>query len=192
MPHLFSYLKGCFAVVGRIPNWEQFFDLSPKALRLSFIAQFFILPAFYGVALAVRRGRLDALGEAGPINAAAIGVIGLIFLLSFSAVAYILTMVFDKQDRLRPWVIVRHWSLFFLAWISAAAFGLYILGLFPFMAANGVFFAAYMGLLFIDVRLAKRIVGFDWPGAILTGCIIAVTGMALLLTGVSYFIELGG
>jgi hypothetical protein len=101
-------------------------------------------------------------------------------------------MIFERQDRFRPWVIVRHWSAFFLAWISAAAFGLYLAGIFPFMAANGVFFAAYMGLLFVDVRLAKRIVGFDWGGAILTGCVIAVTGMSLLLTGVSYFVEAGG
>lgn len=184
-----SYLKGCMAAVGRIPNWERFFDLSKQALRVSFAAQILILPAFYIMSLSVAKGRSTALGNVEvAVNTPVIITLGLVYLLSFSAVAYMMVMVFDKQDRLRPWVIVRHWSVFFLAWVSALGFGLYLLEIFPFMAANGVFFAAFMGLLFVDIRLGKRIVGFDWNGAVLTGCIIAVTGLSLLLTGLSYFI----
>ncbi len=177
---------GCMAAVGRIPNWERFFDLSKSALRVSFMSQIFILPAFYFIASTATQARADALGiEAELANMAVIAIIGLVYLLSFSAVAYILTMVFERQDRLRPWVIVRHWCVFFLAWIAAVGFGLFVLGILPLAAAYGVVFAGFMGSLVIDIRLAKRIIGFDWGGAILTACLISVTGMSLLLTGIS-------
>lgn len=184
-------LIGCMAVVGRLAEWERFFDLSKPALRLSFVLQLLILPAFYFVALAANKARALALGEA-PVapQIAVIVIIGLVYLLSFSAVAYILTMVFDRQDRLRPWVIVRHWCVFFLAWIAAAGFGLFSLGLLPLAAAYGIVFAAFMGSLIVDIRLAQRVVGFDWGAAILTACLISITGMSLLLTGVSQLSQL--
>lgn len=176
------------AVIGRIPNWEQFFDLSKPALRLTFFAQIFILPAFYIIASSAIAGRSELLKmEAGPVNVAAIAIIGLLYLMSFSAVAYILAMVFDRQDRFRAWVIVRHWCVFLLAWLSALGFGLFTLGILPLPAAYGILFAAYMGLLFIDIRIAQRVVGFDWGGSTLAGCLISISGLSLLLTGVSYF-----
>lgn len=187
----FTRLKGCMAVVGRLPNWERYFDLTKPALRFSFILQFLILPAFYYVASTANKARAEALGEiaTGP-SLAIVGIIGIVYLLSFSAVAYILTMVFDHQDRLRPWVIIRHWSTFFLAWIAAAGFGLFTLGILPLAAAYGVVFAAFMGSLFVDIRLAQRVVGFDWGAAMLTACLISITGLSLLLTGVSQFSQL--
>jgi len=182
-------IKGCLAVIGRIPNWEQFFDLSKPALRFSFFLQICILPAFFIIASVAIDGRSALLKmEATPVNLPAIAIIGLVYLMSFSAVAYILCMIFDRQDRLRAWVIVRHWCVFFLAWIAALGFGLFKLGIFPLAAAYGVLFAAYMGLLFIDIRIAQRVAGFDLGGATLAGCLISITGLSLLLTGVSYFV----
>ena len=174
------------AVVGRLANWEQFFDLSKPALRLSFVLQILVLPAFYFVAMTANRAQAVALGESPEDpKLSVIAIIGIVYLLSFSAVAYILTMVFDCQDRLRPWIIVRHWCVFFLAWIAAAGFGLFSLGLLPLAAAYGIVFAAFMGSLIVDIRLVQRIVGFNWNVAILTACLISVAGMSLLLTGLS-------
>lgn len=184
-------LLGCMAAVGRLADWERFFDLSKPALRLSFFLQIMILPAFYFVALTANKARTLSLGESPEDpKLAVIAIIGFVYLLSFSAVAYILAMVFDRQDRLRPWIIVRHWCVFFLAWIAAAGFGLFSLGLLPLAAAYGIVFAAFMGSLVIDIRLAQRVVGFDWGAAILTACLISITGMSLLLTGVSQFSQL--
>jgi len=45
-----------------------------------------------------------------------------------------------------------------------------------------------MGLLFIDIRIAQRVAGFDLGGATLAACLISITGLSLLLTGVSYFV----
>jgi hypothetical protein len=177
------------AVIGRIPNWDRFFDLSKPALKLTFFIQLLVLPAFYIIASSAIAGRSELLKmEAIPVNIPAIAIIGLVYLLSFSAVAYILTMIFDRQDRLRAWVIIRHWCVFFLAWIAALGFGLFKAGIFPLPAAYGVLFAAYMGLLFIDIRIAQRVAGFDLGGATLAGCLISITGLSLLLTGVSYFV----
>lgn len=185
----FARFIGCVAVIGRLPKWESYFDLSKNALRWCFLTQILVLPAIYLIARQASQGRAEMLGtEASEINAAVVGIIGLVYLFSFSAVAYILTMVFDRQDRLRPWIIVRHWCVFFLAWIAALGFALFSFGLLPLAAAYGVLFAAYMGLLFVDIRLAQRIVGFDLGGAVLAGCLISVTAISLLLTSLSQFI----
>jgi len=184
----FSYLVGVMAAIGRLLNWEKYFDLSRRGLKGSFISQILTLPGLYLIAKLASEGRAELLGtEAAPIQIPAVGLIGLIYLMSFSAVAYILTMVFDKQDRFRPWTIVRHWCVFFLVWIVVFGFLLFEINFIPLSAAYGVAFAAYLGLLFIDIRLAQRIAGFDWGGATLAACLITVTGLSLLLTGVSQF-----
>jgi len=38
---------GLFAVIGNWPNWERYFDLSRKGLKLSFIILILALPAYY-------------------------------------------------------------------------------------------------------------------------------------------------
>ena len=177
-------------MIGRQENWEPFFNLSKAAMKQSFFLQILILPAFYLTASWSSKARAEALGQsASDVSLLPVIIIGLIYLFSFSAVAYILVLVFDRQDRLRPWIIVRHWCIFWLAWISMAGFGLFMLGVLPLAAAYGVTFAAYMGLLFIDIRLAQRIVVFPLGAAVLTGCLISITGLSLLLTSLSYFIQ---
>lgn len=183
-----SYLIGVMTAIGRLPKWERYFDLSRRGLKISYISQILALPGLYLIAKFAAEGRAELLGvEADPIQLSAIGLIGFVYLMSFSAVAYILSMVFDKQDRFRAWTIVRHWCVFFLVWIVALGFGAFKLNLIPLPAAYGMAFAAYLGLLFIDIRLAQRITGFDWGGATLAACLITVTGLSLLLTGVSQF-----
>jgi len=189
-PSFFQRVLGCGAVIGRQDNWEQFFDLSKPALKFSFVLQFLTLPAFYLTAKLSSIARATALEQTAlEIALTPVIIIGLIYLLSFSAVAYILALVFDRQDRLRPWIIVRHWCIFLLAWLCTASFWLFTLGVLPLAGAYGVTFAAYMGLLIIDIRLAQRIVGFDLGAAVLTGCLISITGLSLLLTSLSQFVQ---
>lgn len=183
-----SYLIGVMAAIGRLPNWERYFDLSRRGLKLSFLSQILALPGFYLVARLASEGRAEALAVNAPdIQIPTVALIGLIYLMSFSAVAYILAMVFDHQDRFRAWTIVRHWCVFFLVWFVVLGFLLFKINILPLSAAYGVAFAAYLGCLFIDIRLAQRIGGFDWGGATLAGCLITVTGLSLLLTGIAQF-----
>ena len=94
-------------------------------------------------------------------------------------------MVFDKQDRFRAWVIVRHWSVFFVALFVALLFVLYLYAGLAFAIVNMLALLAYLSLLAIDIRLAQKIAGFDWGGAVLTGCIIHGMSLTVIVAGVA-------
>ena len=53
------------------------------------------------------------------------------------------------------------------------------------MLANGVLFAAYLGLLAADIRLAQKVAGFDWGMAILIGCVIVAVGLTFVQLAIS-------
>jgi len=98
-------------------------------------------------------------------------------------------MVFDKQDRFRAWVIVRHWSVFFTVFFVALLFGLYLYAGLPFAIVNMVALVAYLGVLAIDIRLAGKIAGFEWGGAVLTGCIIHGMSLTVIVAGVAQMLQ---
>jgi len=110
-------------------------------------------------------------------------IILLLYLLTFSAVAYIFAMIFDKQDRFRPWVVSRHWSIFWLVLLVAGLFGLYLIGVIPFAIVNYIALAAFLGILLIDIRLAQAVIPFPIGAAILIGCTINAMGLVVILLG---------
>jgi hypothetical protein len=171
------------ALAGR-RDWTDHFDLSRQGLQQSFIALLLTIPAFYLIAHAVQLERARILEEAlGAIPLVPFAIILLLYLLCFSAVAYIFAMIFDKQDRFRPWVITRHWSVFWLVLIVAAIFGLNLIGIVPFSAANFLALAGFLCILLIDIRLAQTIVPFPIGAAILVGCTINAMGLVVVLLG---------
>jgi len=89
-------------------------------------------------------------------------------------------MILEKMDRIRPWIITRNWTGFGFSLLAGSVFGLTGLGLLPFIVANGVLFAAYLGLLAADIRLAQKVAGFNWGTAILIGCVIVAVGMTFV------------
>jgi len=124
------------ALAGR-EGWTDHFDLTRKGLQQSFIALLLTIPAFYLIAHAVQVERAKMLEEGvSGVPLAPFAIILLLYLLTFSAVAYIFAMIFDKQDRFRPWVVSRHWSIFWLVLIVAGLFGLYLIGVIPFAIVN--------------------------------------------------------
>jgi len=182
--NLVKSFLGLFAVIGNWPNWEGYFDLSRRGLKLSFLVLMLALPAYYIFISAIYERRTDVLNiEQAAVPLPPFIIITSVFLLSFSAGAYLITMVTEKQDRFRPWVITRHWAVFFLAWVVAAFFGLNAAGLMPFNVASGIAFAAYMGLLAIDIRLLQKVVGFKYGSAILLGCLIIAVSLTLVQLG---------
>ena len=90
---------------------------------------------------------------------------------------------FDTQDRFRPWVITRHWTVFWLALIIAGLFGLYLLGLLPFSLVNYAALAGFLGILLIDIRLGQIIVPFKIGKSILIACVINAMGLIVILLG---------
>lgn len=171
------------ALMGR-SDWVDHFDLTRKGLQQSFIALLLTIPAFYLIAHAVqleRAKRLEDVISAVPL--APFAIILLLYLLCFSAVAYIFAMIFDKQDRFRPWVITRHWSVFWLVLIVAGLFGLYLIDVLPFAVVNSIALAAFLCILLIDIRVAQTIVPFPMGSAILIGCAINAMGLVVILLG---------
>lgn len=171
------------ALAGRA-DWTDHFDLSRRGLQQSFIAQILTIPAFYLIAHAVQIQRAKLLEETvGAVPLMPFAIILLLYLLCFSAVAYIFAMIFEKQDRFRPWVITRHWSVFWLVLIVAGIFGLNLIGIIPFAAANFLALAGFLCILLIDIRLAQTIIPFPMGAAILIGCTINAMGLVVVLLG---------
>jgi len=190
--NLLRLFSGSLAAIGKNRDWAQYFDVSDKGLRQSFIAVLLSLPFFYICAAAVLKQRQTILDQNPDLGSAAVSItptyliiILIAFVLMFPICAYIFCLVFDKMDRFKPWVIARHWTFFFIAAIMGAFLGLSILGIIPFTVALGPVFALYMATLLIDIRFAQKIAGFDWGAAILCGCIITAMGLMIILMGTS-------
>lgn len=188
--NLARYLAGCLKALGRADGWEDHFDLSRKGFKHSFLALALSLPFYYVCAAAVRRNQASLAESAiNGLPTAAFFLIFTLYVSTFVVSAYIIAMVFDKQDRFRPWVIVRHWSIFFAAMLAALLMGLYMGGVLPFLVAVYVVMGIYLLTLAIDIRLASRIAGFEWGAAVLTGCLITAMGLTVLMIGTAQFVR---
>lgn len=157
-------------------KWEQDFDLSAAALPRSFVAVAAYIPLGFVAALAVMRYNDNTASI--PYGSIAI-TLGLIAL-TFPLIAYLLCMVFDKMDKFRPWVIVRNWAFFVALTLMAAGFALFLIGVLPFFVAYVIALGLYLATLAIDIRLAWRVAGFDWMGAIFAGILISAASMMVV------------
>jgi len=181
LPRLF---KGSVNALGQGEDWPEFFDLSRSGLKQSFVAVLLSLPFYYVCAAAVQAYTAQVNETPATLPALAFFIVLLLYAMMFPLVAYIMCIVFDRQDRFRSWVIVRHWTFFFAALVAAIIMGLSLAGIVPFELAQIQVFALYLGTLVMDIRFAQKIAGFDWTAAIFTGCVIAASGMMMILIGV--------
>lgn len=189
--NLSAYLSGCISVLRGDDSWTQKFTLGRAGLRESYIALLLTVPAFYTGAMAIAQRRTEiaeAAGESFPalLPVPVFAVLALLFLLSYSACAYIAAILFDRQDRFAPWVIARHWCVFFMSLFVAAGYGAYLLGFAPFGLANAISFVIFMAILPVDIRLANRVAGFGWQGAVYAGCVIWAVGLGMLVFGMGH------
>jgi len=159
-------ILGIFAVLGTWPNWENYFDLSRKGQKLSFALLALSLAPLWLVVYGIQSVRAQVSGtELSLPGVLPFCLIVGLWLFSFPALAYLIGMIFERMD--------------------GGAFGLVSLGLLPFMLANGVLFAAYLGLLAADIRLAQKVAGFEWGMAILIGCVIVAVGLTFVQLAIS-------
>ena len=184
--HVTKSILGIFAVLGTWPNWENYFDLSRKGQKLSYAILALSLAPLWLIVYGIQteRARVADTDLSLPGIVPYILIVGL-WLFSFPALAYLIGMIFEKMDRVRVWTITRNWTVFGFSLLAGGVFGLLSLGLVPFMLANGVLFAAYLGLLAADIRLAQKVAGFEWGMAILTGCVIVAVGLTFVQLAIS-------
>ena len=183
--NLAQLFSGCLKALGKDASWPESFDLTRSGFIQSFLALFLSLPFYYICAAAVVKNRTIVTGTASSIPAGEFFGLLLLFGLTFPLCAFALSNLFNGREQFQPWVIVRHWTMFFAALILAALFGLTMAGLLPFMFVMSLAFIIYMGALAMDIRLAQKIAGFDWGIAIFAGCIPTALGLLIILFGVS-------
>ena len=188
-------LLGVFGAVGRWPDWERFFDVSQAGLYRSLAALLVCFPALWLVltqtldASAVQQGeRLDSFVPPTPDVGLFTGIVSA-WLIVFVAVPFIIAVLMRRTERLTLWLVARHWALAWLCLALGVVFALAKVTPLPFVVANGALFAAYLGLLPIEIRLAQRAAGFPFMTAILVGCIIISTPLVVLMTGVLLVIQ---
>lgn len=195
--NLARYFSGCLKALGLDQDWAKFFDLSEKGFQRSFLTIPLSLPFFYICAAAIHKQQVNLLEQIPEFDGQPPSLIQplffvLVFLfygISFFAIAYFLGKAFQKDESFRPWVIVRHWTFFFMALIAGALFGLSYMDVVSFNAIIPIAFVLYLGTLAVDIRLAQKIAGFEWGAAILAGCMITALGLMVVLIGVT---QLGG
>lgn len=185
--NIYRNSKGCFEVLMGHEGWESYFELSRDGVLRSFYGLLLILPNFYLIAYVVQRQKYDQvynnLYEILPLSAITITLT--IYLLSFSALALIVAMVFDFQDRLRPWLITRHWCVIWLSIIIGLVFSIHSLGFISFYFANFIALLGFLNILFIDICLAKSILCYKNGPAILIGCGINIIGLSIILISIN-------
>lgn len=172
-------INGIIKVLRGDKDWRDEFDLSSPALPKSFFAIFACISLFMVITKAIVKYNDNS--DDAPFFAIAIVLSFMTF--SFPLLVYVLCMVFDKLSAFRPWVIVRNWAFLCVAALISLVFGLYLLDLLPFSIAYMVGLALYLSTLAIDIRLAQRIGGFDWIGAVFTAILISFTSMMVLYLG---------
>ncbi|MBC6403966.1 MAG: hypothetical protein GDA39_10725 [Hyphomonadaceae bacterium] len=177
------YFSGVIKALGQDDSWPDDFDLTGTGFCRSFFAIFLSVPCYFISAVAIQAERARVLGIDPLYPNMLFFMILAPYMLMFFFCAYVISVIFERMELFKPWVIVRHWAMFFAALPVTAGFGLYLLNLLPFAVAYGVAMFIYLGTLAIDIRLASRVAGFQWGPAVFIGCFITGMSMAVLLIG---------
>jgi len=182
----FKSLLGIFAVLGTWPDWESYFDLSRRGLKVSFVVLAISLLPFWLMALGLETERARYLEtEVARPELVSFTATGILWLFSFPALSYLIGMIFEKMDRTRAWIITRNWTVSGLSLLVGIGFGLFLMDALSFKFALGIAFAAYIGLLGADIRLAQKVAGFSWGTAMLIACVIVAVSLTFVILSIS-------
>ena len=187
-----AVLNAVAGALGSDPDWAARFDTSQRGLLQSFGVAALTLPAYTIIARSVEVARAELFGDAAP------GVEWLPFVLvtalvtfAFPFVAFVMSTIFERAERYPAWVVVRHWTVFLIAWGVAALFALYLLGVLPYSVPNFVLFVAMFGVLAADIRLAMRAGGFSLGSAVLIGSLVMSLSLSLMFVGLVLYLGTG-
>lgn len=189
---MFQTLYGILGIVGRWANWREFFDLSRQGMFRSLFALILCFPALWLILTGIETERARMSGQDAPdISIPAFLVITTLWIGSFHLSSFLIASLMGKSGKLALWWTVRNWALVWICVVLGLIFALTMVGL-PFIIANGALFAAYLGLLPIDIRIAQRAAGFSLGSAILVACVVVSTSMVVLLTSLLHVLQASG
>ena len=182
-------LLGVLGAVGRWPDWAAHFNRGRAGLIESFLALIVCFPALWLVLEASLEAgappepdRMDSYVVPEPEPLIFALIVGA-YLLSFAVTAGVIALLMRRTERLALWLTARNWAVVYLCAALGVVFALVLYAGLPYAVGSGVLFAAYLGLLPIDIRLAQRAGGFPLMSAVLIGCVVVSTSLVVLLTG---------
>ena len=188
--NLAALLTACRKALLGAADWQDDINISRKGFFESYRAIGLSIPAYYLCALAITTQRAAAAdSERTVLPIVLFAILVFIYSLTFSASVYFICRLFSKEAHFKPWVIIRHWSIFFCVLLAASLYGLFLLGLLPFAVANYAALCIYLLTLGIDIRLAQQLGEFDMGASIFIACINFAIGLAALLLGL---MQIGG
>ena len=190
-------LKGVLALMGRAPmsDFPTYFGKPKPAFKSSLAAVggsvlliMIIARSVMTLQQRAAQARVDNVEAAAslplPLPLFQIGVTALFYLLAFTMIAFLLSLVFNKKEAVWRWATLRHWTVFYALIPTALILVLAGHGLLPVIFATVVLFTGFVGWLFVDIRLAYKVGEMDIVGSIFTACIVHAVGLAIILTAV--------
>ena len=183
-------LLGVFGAVGTWPDWQRHFRRGQAGMLGSFAALLLCVPALWFVwgTLEARRAQVQNTVEI-QTDFVFFAAMVILWAAAFAVTAAIIALLMRRTEGLTLWIGARNWAVVFLSLALAAVFALVRYTPLPFSVAEGALFAAYLGLLPIDIRLAQRAGGFPLMSAILVGCVVVSTSLLVLLSGLQFAIN---
>jgi len=158
-------------------DWRRHFNLRRDGLQWGLAAMIAMIP-LYGVMTYAMQVNSGAVSKINP----ALGVIFIgIYIFSFALFAYGAAFFLNQTDDFRPWLIVRSFIAATLAAVMALLFGLFLLGILPFIIGYWVSLIMFIALLLIDIRLAQTILRQEWMASVFIGIGVHITALLLLL-----------
>ena len=180
--------NGVIALMGRAPRDEfpNYFGEAKPAFANSLAAiggsvLLIMIAARYIIAL---RRRITGAEEAAGFPALQVGVTAFIYLIAFTAIAFMLAAIFDRKEAYYRWATVRHWMVFYALIPTTLALILAKLGVLPLMLANGLLFVVFIGWLFADIRAGYKLGEMGIVSAIFAACMVHAMGVSVILTAV--------
>ncbi len=198
MMNLNHKARGLTALLGRAPavDFDLYFGPPRRAFKISWavVGGSLLLFLIFASNFAALRQRAAApleaaLGKSDDIDGAVHSLLAAwpfgagfsLYLLSFTAFAYVLGYVFQKREYFYQWAALRHWMVF-LALIPLSVFaGLARFGILPIMLVNITAFIFYVGWLFADIRLADKFGRIGVMGSVFAACLIHALGLLITL-----------
>lgn len=184
-----SNLKGVLALMGRAPmtDFSDYFGEEKPAFQNSLAAiggAVLLILVIARNVIALQRSA--ASNPDGNIDSGApllhIGLTAFIYLLAFTLLAFMLSLIFERREAFWRWASLRHWMVFCALVPMAIMMALAGAGIIPARLAHIILFAVFISWLFADIRLAYKAGEMGLISAIFTACMVHAMGLSIVLT----------
>lgn len=182
-------IRGVIALMSRAPadDFPKFFGAPKPAFQNSLAAiggSVLLIMIAARAIIMLRHKIIDDPSATTHVPALQIGMTAFFYLLAFTLIAFMLSVIFDRREAFLRWTAVRHWLVFFALVPLTLLLVLAKVGVLPIMLANAALFIVFIGCLFADIRLAYKLGEMGIISAIFAACMVHAMGLSIILTAV--------